>query len=81
MCFFFIDKVQAGAFGLVRFFTESSLARGAQILTVKHKECRDFFLSFLRNNRWRWTGIIDPGYNCDCAFWRVMENQQQGEEA
>src|SRR6266581_1188101 len=24
----------------------------------------------------RGTGIVDPGYNCCCAFWRVMDNQQ-----
>src|SRR5438034_7208615 len=24
----------------------------------------------------RGTGIVDPRYNCCCAFWRVMDNQQ-----
>ena len=25
----------------------------------------------------RGTGIVDPGYNSSCAFWRVMDNQHQ----
>src|SRR6267142_5823667 len=25
----------------------------------------------------RGTGIVGPGYNCCCAFWRVMDNQHQ----
>src|SRR5207249_8250218 len=50
---------------------------GARIFIGIVKNVESFSFSCEKARRPAGTRIIDPGYNCGCAFWRVADNQRR----